>query len=217
MENHKGATGARFPPLAPRRPLMDAASIMGRRESVVLTGKFLIAMPGMSDPRFEKSVVYLCAHSASGAMGLIINKPAAGLEMSELMEQLSIHPVPARLLPAVHFGGPVEHSRGFVLHTTDYVRSKSTLRVNEQFAMTATLDVLEEMARGSGPGVAMMALGYAGWGAGQLEHEIAQNGWLTADASRRIVFDLPDSSKWEAALAVLGIDPLMLSPVAGRA
>jgi putative transcriptional regulator len=186
-------------------------------DSANLTGSFLIAMPGMGDPRFDRAVVYICAHTEEAAMGLIVNKSAPGALMADLMRQLQIDPVPPRLLPAVQFGGPVEMARGFVLHSADWAAEGSTLEVDEDFSMTGTLDVLREMASGGGPRQAMLALGYAGWGSGQLEAEIAQNGWLTAPAHPRIVFDLPNTAKWEAALAMLGIDPLFLSPSAGRA
>jgi putative transcriptional regulator len=186
-------------------------------DSTDLTGQFLIAMPGMGDPRFEKSVVLLCVHSPEGAMGLIVNKPAPGATLGDLMGQLGIQPVPPQLQAAVLFGGPVEMGRGFVLHSSDYRAEGSTLVVDEAFSMTGTLDVLRDMAAGAGPGRALLALGYAGWGPGQLEGELARNDWLTADSQSRIVFDLPHAAKWEAALGVLGIDPLFLSAEAGRA
>ncbi|MCB1376651.1 MAG: YqgE/AlgH family protein, partial [Rhodobacteraceae bacterium] len=137
--------------------------------------------------------------------------------MDELMEQLKIDPIPDRLLPTVQFGGPVEMHRGFVLHSADWEAEGGTLEVDDEISMTGTLDVLREMAEGGGPRVAMLALGYAGWGPGQLEAEIARNGWLTADGAGRIIFDLPNAEKWEAALALLGVDPLFLSSEAGRA
>lgn len=181
-----------------------------------LTGKLLIAMPGMGDPRFEHSVIFVCAHSDDGAMGLIINKPAREVAFSEILGQLDIEATDRiRALP-VHFGGPVEMARGFVLHSLDYTSSLQTLEV-AGFGMTATLDILEDIAKGEGPAQSVMALGYAGWGPGQLEAEISQNGWLTCDASADVVFALPDADKWTAALSSLGIDPLTLSSTAGRA
>ncbi|MDF0601045.1 YqgE/AlgH family protein [Psychromarinibacter sp. C21-152] len=182
-----------------------------------LSGKLLIAMPGMGDPRFEKSVVFMCAHSDDGSMGLIVNKPAPGLEMDDLLEQLEIPRGEGSRGVHVHFGGPVEHGRGFVLHSGDYATQSSTLRVDDRFGMTATLDILQDMASGSGPEQRILALGYSGWGPGQLEDEIHQNGWLTCDASPEIVFAPDDGGKWAAALASLGIDPLLLSAEAGRA
>ncbi|WP_372613289.1 YqgE/AlgH family protein [Aquicoccus sp.] len=182
-----------------------------------LTGTLLIAMPGMGDPRFDKSVVFVCAHSDEGAMGLIVNKPTDDLRLSALVEQLELGEGGcARDLP-VYFGGPVEHGRGFVLHSGDYTSPISTLRVNDDFALTATLDILEELAAGRGPMRAIMALGYAGWGPGQLESEILANGWLTAEAGADLVFDTADVRKWSAALRTLGVDPLSLSAAAGRA
>lgn len=182
-----------------------------------LTGRILIAMPGMEDPRFGRSVVLVCAHSAEGAMGLVLNKLADDLKLSDLLDQLDITPGPGARQMAIHFGGPVETGRGFVLHEAGYNSSISTLEVNSQFSMTATLDILEDMATGKGPRHALVALGYAGWGAGQLESEIAQNGWLICSASPELVFATPNASKWSAALATLGIDPLALSSEAGTA
>jgi putative transcriptional regulator len=185
-------------------------------DSFSLAGKLLIAMPGMGDPRFEKSVILVCVHSRTEAMGLIVNKPAPGLSFRELLSQLEITPG-ARADMRVHVGGPVEHGRGFVLHSQDYTSNASTVPVPGGYALTATLDVLEDVARGFGPVRAMLALGYAGWGPGQLEREIAQNGWLTCDARQDLVFGPDDGGKWEAALRSMGIDPLTLSAAAGRA
>ena len=182
-----------------------------------LSGKLLIAMPGMGDPRFEHSVVFLCNHGPKGAMGLIVNKPAQDVRLSDLLEQLEIaHGAPAGDL-AVHFGGPVEGARGFVLHSPDYVSKLQSLEIGEDFRMTATLDILEDIAAGAGPERALMMLGYAGWGPGQLESEIAMNGWLTAEADGSLVYDMADGEKWGAALKSLGVDPLTLSASAGHA
>ncbi|MFK7938118.1 MAG: YqgE/AlgH family protein [Roseovarius sp.] len=182
-----------------------------------LTGKLLIAMPGMSDPRFAHSVVFMCAHSPEGGMGLVINKPTGELQLSDLLEQLSISMEAEMLNRPVYFGGPVESGRGFVLHERGYHSSISTMEVDDQFAMTATLDILEDLAQGRGPLKALIALGYAGWGPGQLEGEIAQNGWLTCDATLDLTFETPDVHTWEAALKSLGIDALALSADAGHA
>ncbi|SEP79655.1 YqgE/AlgH family protein [Thalassovita taeanensis] len=182
-----------------------------------LTGKLLIAMPAMGDPRFEKAVVLICAHSDEGAMGLIINKPTGELSLKDMLEQLSIEAGPKTREIGVHIGGPVETGRGFVLHSLDYVSFLNTLRVEGGFGLTATLDVLEELAEGKGPEQAILGLGYAGWGPGQLEAEIAQNGWLTCDASAELVFATADRDKWQAALRSLGVEALMLSPEAGHA
>lgn len=182
-----------------------------------LNGKLLIAMPGMGDPRFAHSVIFICAHSPDGAMGIVINKPTIELRLSDLLEQLSIPMETGMLNRPVHFGGPVESGRGFVLHEKGYHSSISTMDVDDSFAMTATLDILEDLAQGRGPLKAIIALGYAGWGPEQLEAEIAQNGWLTCESDPGLVFDLADPTKWEAALKTLGIDALALSADAGRA
>lgn len=186
-------------------------------DSVDLSGKLLIAMPGMGDPRFEKSVVYMCAHSEDGAMGLIVNKPAPGIKMDDLLDQLNIPQGDGSKDVRVYFGGPVEHGRGFVLHSNDYQTEAATMRVDDQFGMTATLDILQDMAKGDGPGQRILMLGYSGWGPGQLEGEIQQNGWLTCDATPEIVFASDDTGKWMAAVRSLGIDPLLLSAEAGHA
>lgn len=183
-----------------------------------LTGKLLIAMPGMGDMRFMHSVVFICSHTVDGAMGLIVNKPAEDVALSDLLDQLNIvaDPPERGLLP-VHFGGPVESARGFVLHSAEYDSQLHSMKVSDQFSMTATLDVLEDIALDQGPDQALMMLGYAGWGPGQLEAEIAMNGWLTVDADAALVFGPDDSGKWSAALKLLGVNPLSLSASAGHA
>ena len=186
-------------------------------DSADLSGKLLIAMPGMGDPRFERSVIFLCAHSPEGAMGLIVNKPARGVVIDDLLDQLNVRKGSGRHDIVVHFGGPVEHGRGFVLHSADYQSEGSTMQVDKRFGMTATLDILQDISLGSGPSRQILALGYAGWGPGQLEAEIQHNGWLTCDAAPDIVFGRDDPGKWTAALHSLGIDPLLLSAEAGRA
>lgn len=183
-----------------------------------LTGKLLIAMPGMGDMRFEHSVVFMCSHTDKGAMGLIINKPAQDVVLTDLLEQLNIPADPSRRdHAAVHFGGPVEGARGFVLHSPDYESALHSMQISPDFSMTATLDILEDIARDQGPDRALMMLGYAGWGPGQLEAEIGMNGWLTTEADQGLVFDVDDGGKWAAALKSLGVDPLSLSASAGHA
>jgi putative transcriptional regulator len=184
-----------------------------------LAGQILIAMPGMADPRFDRSVVLVCAHSDEGAMGLIINKPLEELSFSGLLEHLSIPLGPEGRDIRVHFGGPVERGRGFVLHSSDWRqnRSEGTMAVPGGLEMTATINILEALARGGGPGKALLALGYSGWGPGQLEAEIARNDWLTAPAPADLVFAADDGAKWSGALRGMGIDPLSLSAAAGRA
>lgn len=182
-----------------------------------LNGKFLIAMPGMGDPRFEKSVVLICAHSEEGAMGLIINKPTPALSFTGLLEQLNIPLAQGGRDIRVHYGGPVERGRGFVLHSRDYQGGSTTMRIADRFGMTATLDILEALAAGDGPAQALLALGYSGWGPGQLEQEILANGWLITDAADEVVFAPDDAGKWAAVLRRMGIDPVSLSGTAGRA
>jgi putative transcriptional regulator len=173
-------------------------------------------MPQMQDHRFQRSVIYLCAHNEEGAMGLVINKPAGSLSLAELLEQLNI-PAPALAgSPGVHFGGPVETGRGFVLHSADYTE-ESSLAVGNNMALTATLDILRAIGRGEGPRRSLLALGYAGWGAGQLDDELQRNGWLHVPADEDLVFDSDLDHKWQRALAKLGIDLSMLSGDAGHA
>lgn len=182
-----------------------------------LTGKLLLAMPGMGDPRFETSVIYMCAHSDDGAMGLMINKPAHDLKFANLLDQLDIAVEHQSRDIQVHVGGPVESGRGFVLHSMDYNNNESTLSVDGDIGMTATLDILEDIAQGAGPEKSLLALGYSGWGPGQLDQEILDNGWLICDPTPDLVFVLNDDAKWRASLQSLGIDPLLLSMDAGRA
>ena len=181
-----------------------------------LTGQLLIAMPGMSDPRFARSVIYVCAHSAEGAMGLVINRELGSLSFSDLLEQLGVEQDAAAQPVPVHFGGPVETGRGFVLHSSDY-RQDGTVMVDDDLALTATIDILRAMAQGSGPRRRLLALGYAGWAPGQLEAEIQANGWLAVKADADLVFDRNLDTKWTRALGKLGIDAVMLSAEGGRA
>ena len=181
-----------------------------------LEGQLLVAMPTMSDKRFARSVIYLCAHSDDGAMGLVVNKLLESLSFSELLKQLNIEADSVDQRIRVHFGGPVEAARGFVLHSTDYTH-EATMQVDQGFALTATIDVLKAMAEGRGPRRSMLALGYAGWAEGQLDREIQENGWLTVPADEELVFDTAQDGKWERAVGRLGIDPGKLSGIAGRA
>lgn len=182
-----------------------------------LNGKMLIAMPGMGDPRFERAVIYLCAHSPDGAMGLMINKPARELSFRDLLKQLGIETGKGPASPPIFFGGPVEHGRGFVLHTGDYNAEGSTMEVDNGFGMTATVDILRDIATGHGPRAALLALGYSGWGPGQLEGELRANGWLAVDADEELIFETAPGQRWEKALGRLGIDPRLLSASGGRA
>ncbi len=182
-----------------------------------LTGAMLISMPGLGDPRFDHSVIYLCTHSSDGAMGLILNKPTGDISHRMLFEQLKITPVDDAADAPVYYGGPVETGRGFVLHSPDYSTASTTLPVAEGFAMTATMDVLEALAKARGPRQSRVMLGYAGWGPGQLEGELADNAWLTCGATPALVFDTPAPQQWEAALGSIGVAALALSGEGGRA
>jgi putative transcriptional regulator len=187
-----------------------------KRDPGYLDGQLLIAMPAMTDPRFSRSVIYLCAHSADGAVGLVINKPIESLSFIELLDQLDIETPPDSSSHPIHFGGPVESRRGFVLHSAEFV-DEGTLVVDQNIALTATLDILRAIADGSGPQQILLALGYSGWGPGQLEMEFQDNAWLVAPADSQIIFDDRFDSKWKRALATLGIDQSALSGSAGSA
>jgi len=186
-------------------------------DSMDLSGKLVVAMPAMGDERFERSVILLCAHSDEGAMGLIINKPVPDFSFADLLTQVKINKRDRSRDIRVHFGGPVERGRGFVLHSDDYRSGNATTPVRGGYGMTATLDVLEALARGDGPTHALLALGYAGWGPGQLEAEIARNDWLVSDPEADLIFSAQDNAKWIKAIRNMGIDPLMLSATAGHA
>jgi putative transcriptional regulator len=182
-----------------------------------LAGQLLVAMPQMQDTRFARSVIYLCAHSDdAGAMGLIINKRLGSLTMGELLAQLDIEPSAVVNLRPVHFGGPVEAGRGFVLHTADY-REEATLHVDGNISVTVTLEVLRAISKDQGPRQSLFALGYAGWAPGQLDAEIQANGWLSVAADDDIVFASAYEGKWNRALAKLGVDLSMLSGDVGHA
>jgi len=182
-----------------------------------LEGKLLIALPGMPDPRFEKSVIFMCAHSGDGAMGIMINRPVEGLQFRELMEKLELEMLPAAPDMPVLYGGPVETGRGFVLHSGDYDSSDSTLPVAEDVSLTATVEILRAIGHGNGPRKAIFALGYAGWGPGQIESEIRSNGWLHCDSDPRLLFDVELGAKWQQALRMMGIDASSLTAHAGQA
>jgi putative transcriptional regulator len=182
-----------------------------------LEGKLLIALPGMADERFAQTVIYVCAHSAKGAMGIVINKPIPGLSFAEVLKQLQIETKPLIGEFPILYGGPVETGRGFVLHSGDYEGSDSTLPVSEDISLTATLDILRALAEGRGPKQALFALGYAGWAPGQVETEFQRNGWLHCKADPSLVFGVDPEAKWRTALQRLGIGPSGLVADAGRA
>ncbi|MGC6527424.1 MAG: YqgE/AlgH family protein [Paracoccaceae bacterium] len=181
-----------------------------------LKGKFLIAMPGMGDPRFEHSVVYMCDHSNAGSMGLIINKPVERGSFDELCSQLSIDNDVGRDVPVL-FGGPVETARGFVIHSRDFVSANSTQELGETLSLTSTRDIIEAMAGSKIPLEAGIFMGYAGWSSGQLEEEISANGWLVGELGEGIVLETNNTDKWAKALNEMGIDASFLSGSFGHA
>ena len=184
-----------------------------------LTGKMLISTPAMGDPRFERSVVFLCAYGPDGAFGLVLNRPLRQLSMAEVLEQIGIEPGGSLSgAEKVLAGGPVESQRGFVLHDGGGDLDPSGTEIPGGLTLSASTDVLKAIRAGTGPAHWLLALGYAGWGPGQLEQEIAQNAWLTGSAPHDLVFNAnPGEHQWSAALRSMGIDPLSLSSVAGRA
>ena len=181
-----------------------------------LTGQLLVAMPQMEDQRFARSVVYICAHTDDGAMGLILNKLAEAINFSDLLEQLNLPVATVSDKTRVHFGGPVETGRGFVLHSDDFTQDASLL-IENGVALTATVDILSAISKGNGPRNYLLALGYAGWAPGQLDSEIQANGWLIAPADTDILFGSKIENKWNTALNTIGIDVTMLSSHAGHA
>lgn len=201
--------------------MVDLQTLKSKGERGFLDGQFLIAMPGMADGNFSRSVVYICAHSAEGAMGFIINQPQQ-LSFVDILRHLKIvADEDAILLPdetrdfQIQKGGPVESGRGFVLHTDDYL-TQSSIPVSDEICLTATVDIIRAMSRGRGPRKASLLLGYAGWGAGQIESEIANNGWLSCPADESLIFDTSLDDKYDRALALMGIHPAMLSMQAGH-
>jgi putative transcriptional regulator len=188
----------------------------GPGPSNFLTGQLLVAMPTMGDPRFATSVIYVCAHTADGAMGLVVNRPIVKPSFDDLLRQLEVEPLPPARRIRLCSGGPVDNARGFVLHTADWT-GEGSLKVNDELALTASLDVLKAIAEGGGPREGLLALGYAGWGPGQLDAELQQNAWLSVPADEPLVFGDDYDSKWRRALAKLNIDPLLLSGAAGHA
>ena len=189
-----------------------------------LDGQMLIASPGMQDERFSRSLIYICAHSSEGAMGIVVNQPAGNIKFPDLLVQLDVIPADELIqLPRkagavkVLKGGPVETGRGFVLHSADFFIENSTLPIDDGVSLTATLDILKAIAQGAGPRQAILALGYAGWAPGQLETEIQGNGWLHCPADPDLIFDGDIDSKYDRALRKIGIDLAMLSNEAGHA
>ena len=189
------------------------------QQPTFLSGKLLLAMPGMADPRFERAVIAMCVHDENGAIGIGIGHKRAGIGFRGLLKQLEIEPGEAPDC-AVHHGGPVEPGRGFVLHSTDW-GGQDTLQINVAngtlFAMTGTIDILRAIAEGRGPGSWIVALGYAGWGEGQLDEEMTRHGWFAAGSDAKILFDTPTDERWGAAFKAEGIDPRLLASETGAA
>lgn len=184
-----------------------------------LTGQALIAMPALADGPFARSVIYMCAHTADGAMGIMLNQPLASPSFEDLLKTLGVAPLPPARTIRLHSGGPVENGRGFVLHTADWT-GEGSLRVDERVALTASLDILKAIAGGGGPQQGLLALGYSGWGPGQLDREMQDNAWLSVPlggGDLGLVFDSDHGGKWQRALARLGVDPVLLSGAAGHA
>jgi putative transcriptional regulator len=203
---------------------IDGTSLDATRRPGYLDGQVLVAMPTIRDERFARSVIYVCAHSDEGAMGIVVNQPAQYIKFRDLLVQLEVLPtenmieVPPRAESIrVLKGGPVETGRGFVLHTADFFIENSTLPIDDGICLTATLDILKAIAKGQGPTSAVLALGYAGWAPGQLENEIQANGWLNCDADPDLIFGRDAESKYALALQKIGIDPAKLSTEAGHA
>lgn len=191
-------------------------SITGPMDSRYFAGQLLIAMPTMSDPRFARTVVYMCAHNEDGAMGLVVNRLVESLNFPDLLAQLGIESGLLSDEIRIHFGGPVETGRGFVLHSSEYLQDTS-MKVDDGIALTATVDILRDMASGQGPRRSLLALGYAGWGPGQLDQEIQDNGWLTVEADEALIFGEDLADRWERAIAKIGLDVSKLSSTAGHA
>jgi putative transcriptional regulator len=182
-----------------------------------LTGHFLIAMPALGDPNFARGVTFVCQHGEEGTMGLVVNR-ASEYKLGEVMAQMQM-PCEDQTVAArqVLIGGPVQAERGFVLHAPNERTWDSTFRINDSLAVTTSRDILAAMAEGKGPARALVALGYAGWGAGQLEQELRDNAWLTVEANERILFETALEERWQAAVALVGVDPNQLSDYAGHA
>jgi putative transcriptional regulator len=189
---------------------------LANREADRLSGQILVAMPTLTDPNFSQTVILVCAHSTDGAMGIILNRSLERPSFKGLLQQLDISPVPPQREIRLCAGGPVENARGFVVHTADWM-VEGTLRVDDGLGLTTSLDILKAVAQGQGPRECLLALGYAGWGPGQLEAEFGQNSWLSVPADEALVFSGDNETRWRRAMEKLHVDPALLSPVAGHA
>lgn len=182
-----------------------------------LTGRLLIATPEMGDPRFKSAVIYICSHDESGAMGIMINKGREGRMLSDMLENIGIKGDVRVADAPVLLGGPVDIDRGFVLHSSDYFKTETSLKLSDTLHLTSTKDILEALVNDEAPEKAMLAVGYSGWGAGQIEKELQDNAWIVADGDEALIFDTNLDDKWTKALASLGIRPEMLSRSGGSA
>ncbi|GAB0115013.1 YqgE/AlgH family protein [Acidisoma sp. C75] len=207
-----GASGAQSGAQVGAQP----GEALAARAADRLAGQILVAMPSLADPAFAQAVILLCAHGEDGAMGLVLNRPVPSLTFATLLRQLEILPAPPERELRLCAGGPVETTRGFVLHSKDWM-AESSLPVAGDFALTSSLDILKALAEGGGPRTGLLALGYAGWGPGQLEAEIADNAWLSIAADEALIFDADNESRWHRAMAKMHITPAALSPAAGHA
>ena len=229
--NERSRTHKFTPALVPFLPSSRYHKIIGNLENVhmnephetvtgtnpgYLTGQVLIAMPAMTDPRFTKSVIYICVHNEEGAMGLVVNKTIESLAFPELLKQLDIGVHGMVDDRPIYHGGPLDTGRGFILHSLDY-QQNSTISITEDLGLTSTIDVLSDIAENRGPAQSLLALGYAGWGPNQLDDEIQQNAWLQSSADRELIFNLQDDRKWECAISSIGIDLSLLSVETGHA
>ena len=196
-------------------PVADTTNLASRQADP-LTGQILVAMPTLSDPNFAQTVILVCAHGAEGAMGIILNRSLERPSFAGLLQQLEIAPLPPQRDIRLCAGGPVENVRGFVVHTTDWM-ADGTLRVDDGLGLTTSLDILKAIAQGQGPRECLLALGYAGWGPGQLETEFGQNSWLTVPPDEDLVFEGENETRWRRAMQKLHVDPALLSPTAGHA
>ena len=194
---------------------------MSHDDDMKLTGRLLIATPEMGDPRFKSAVIYICSHDSSGAMGIVINKQVikagGALQLSDMLSNIGIEGDVRVANTPVLEGGPVDIDRGFVLHSADYFKTETSLKLSDTLSLTSTKDVLEALVKDGAPKKAMLAVGYSGWGAGQIERELQDNAWIVADADEAIIFDTDLGGKWVKALASLGIRPEMLSRTGGSA
>jgi putative transcriptional regulator len=180
-------------------------------------GQLLLATPKMLDFRFEKSVILICSHTGKGTMGIIVNKPNIELKFGDILKQLKINSRNQIINKEIYFGGPVEYGRGFVVHSTDYDVPNVSINIQEEYRVTASIEILEDIANGHGPKDSLLALGYAGWGPGQLESELLLDSWLMCDADPDLIFSLQSETKWKSGLEKIGVNPSKLATLGGSA